>query len=315
MAEKEELLIDNVEPLKKRVRLSSPVKFHLNSSSDDEITFNPKTFFSSDPIVSQSSLNDFVLKPVNEKQQSIAESNSSPFNSPGSHSSNSSVNWNVSGVTSLTDMTRTSIPTIDLDDSPIPQPRESAIKKSPIKAEQESLEIKTIDCLSPVNQSDLMNSENDGFSSPDASSLVFGFNESKELPSPMDVYEVDLDKFESSFSQLANSIASCPDVPTISTLPTTGSPPSVLSPLGLVVTDTAKSKSLSDERNLRQSLDMIERSLNDSGNLVGDGRDFVAEDCIMQSPASIGSRPHSRTGEVQMPSVFRTPANPGISKV
>ena len=294
MAGKEEVFIDKAEPRKKRVRLSSPIRCQLSSSSDDEVTFNPKAFFNSDPIVTQASFNHMTSKLASKGQDSpnTASNTASPYNSPNGVSVNSG-NCNISGVSNLTDTTRMSIPTIDIDTSALPPNDDSDIKESPSYSQQP---FKNLDCLSPVGLC-TENILNDTFSSPDNS--VRPFDESVEALSPMDIYELDLDCHQNSSPVQSN---------------------------GTYIDPSAFKRNINNAQVCKENTTQFDNRSIDTvqdlhrspfeGALIDTSNCRSEVDSVMQTPASIG-RPSSRieTGEAMVQSVFRTPANPLFSKV
>ena len=300
----DDVFVENTEPRKKRVRLSSPVKFQLNSSSDDEITFNPRTFCNSDSVITQASFNHMTLIPNNKGcPPSTTGNNTSPFTSPNAHLSNSG-NCNISGITHLTDTTKMSIPNSE-DESALPLNDDLHIKVSP--SEKKPLE--SVDALSPVTRSDVLVTNNylsPMFLSPDTSTHVVDFDKSTDILSPMDTHEADI-KYHRNSSPVVSTNRD--DINSS----VSGTPR--FAP-DCCVTKPGKLDG--------ESLDLFQVPLQPGDRPkqpVGNSRNCSIEggapiDSLMHTPGSI-CRPNfcSDVGEIMAQSTFRTPANSFVFKV
>ena len=313
---RDDVFVENAEPRKKRVRLSSPVKFQLNSSSDDEITFNPKTYFNSDTIITQASFNRVSFNANNKVCPPITTSNNtspstsnqgclpstSPFTSPNPHLSNSG-NCNISGVIHLADTTKMSIPNSE-DESSLPLNDDLDIKISPPQKPLDS-----IDALSPVTRSVTPVTNNyfsPMFLSPDNGTHAADFDKSTDILSPMDIYEAD-PKYHKISSPVVNANgheinSSVSDTPKFAR--------------GCRITKPGKvdGESLDLFQVPLQPGDKSEQPVVNSCNCSSEGGSSI--DSLMHTPGSVG-RPKFRSdvGEVMAQSLFRTPANSLAFKV
>lgn len=300
--DRDDVFVSNTEPQKKRVRLSSPVRFCLNSSSDDEVTFNPRAFFNSDTIVAQTSTNPMTYSSSNEDRHrpNATDTSTSPFHSPIAQHSGLN-NCNISGITHLTDTTRMSIPNIEIDESPLPLSDNLDIKVSLPQKQT----IGSVDNLSPVPRSNGFTSghcRNFMFLSPENRASVL--DDSLDPLSPMEIYEADIGYHNSSpvitNEQRSNALAS-PE------LARSG----IDSGTGAEVTELEVASGSLDLCKLsHQSRSLLEQPLNCSSS-----EGSVLDDNVMCTPASIGYTKYlDDFGERRTQSAARTPVNPLLSK-
>lgn len=179
----------------KRVRLSSPIRFQCNSSSDDEVTINPRLISNSDGIVNRTlnhTSDGFISRMDDHLRKGSPHDlnrSGSPFSSPNGLSYGYGA-CNISGVTTITETTRMSIPHSDADDLSLPQQDESDIKESSF-GEHNEQKPPDIAFLSPVGTkltSRVGFGRSDSVTSQEVPS--FRFDESIGGLSPMEVQEI-----------------------------------------------------------------------------------------------------------------------------
>ena len=179
----------------KRVRLSSPIRFQCNSSSDDEVTINPRLISNSDGVVNRNvnHTSDGFISGMDDNLRKVSSHDlnrsGSPFSSPNGLSSGYGT-CNISGVTTITETTRMSIPHSDADDISLPQQDESDIKESSFGDHNEQ-KPPDIAFLSPVGTtltSRIRFGRSDSVTSQDVPS--FRFDESIAGLSPMEIQEI-----------------------------------------------------------------------------------------------------------------------------
>ena len=305
--DRDDVFVGSTEPQKKRVRLSSPVRFWLNSSSDDEVTFNPRAFFNSDTIVAQTSMNPMTYSSSNEDRQRpiVTGSNTSLFHSPVGQHSNSN-NCNISGVTHLTDTTRMSIPNIEVDESPLPLSDDLDVKISPSQKQT----VGSVDDLSPVPRSIGFTSghcRNFMFLSPENRASVL--DDSLDPLSPMEIYEADIRYHHNSSPVITNErriVTLISDSPELAHAGIdTGTDAEIKKPEKLT------SGSLDMHKLSHQSRDTLEQPLHYSS-----GEGGVLDDNIICTPASVGYTKYRDDFDERMTqSATRTPVNRLLSKV
>ena len=306
LLDRDDVFVGSSEPSKKKVRMSSPVRFQLNSSSDDEVTFNPRTYFNSDSIVAQSSLNQvtFKLGTRDNNLSSAATGNStSPFSSPSGSCSNSG-KCNISGVTHLTDTTRMSIANSDIDELSLPLNDDLDVKASPSQEKR----LESLDVLSPVantNDSVTRNGLGNMYLSPGNCTSISELDDSIGVLSPMEVYEADL-AYNQNSSPVGPLVTAAPQAPHDCNY-------------GIPHTESALSEKvdsgLLDVFQIpQQARDSMEQSLGNCNNCNFGGEAFV--DSVMHTPGST-ARPRVRGefGEADVQSSCRTPANSLLLKV
>ena len=179
----------------KRVRLSSPIRFQCNSSSDDEVTINPRLVSNSDDILNRTvnHTSDGFISGMDDNLRKGSsrdlDRSGSPFSSPNGLSSGYGT-CNISGVTTITETTRMSIPHSDADDISLPQQDECDIKESSFGDHNEQ-KPPDIAFLSPVGTtltSRIRFGRSDSVTSQEIPS--FRFDESIGGLSPMEIQEI-----------------------------------------------------------------------------------------------------------------------------